>query len=221
MTRLLALITVAVLALAGCGADEPEQRPVLLLPGYGGSTADLMDLADALEAEGRTAVLVPLASAGTDDLRDQVELVAAAADGESVDVVGFSAGGLVARLWVADGGDAHRVVTLATPHHGTDLVLGVENCPPACQQLGPDSDVITELNAGDETPDGTEWTTIWSELDDAVQPPESAQLEGAQDVLVQDVCPGLAITHADTPGDPAVIAMVLDVLAGDEPDVDC
>ncbi|WP_243060301.1 triacylglycerol lipase [Nocardioides sp. SR21] len=214
-------LAAGLLALAGCGEDEPEQPPVLLLPGYGGSTADLMDLADALEADGRTAVLVPLAPAGTDDLRDQVELVEEAADGDTVDVVGFSAGGLVARLWVADGGDARRVVTLATPHHGTELVLGIDDCPPACQQLGPDSDVIAELNAGDETPAGTEWVTIWSEVDDAVLPPDSAHLDGAQDFTIQSVCPGLDIAHADTPGDPAVIAMVLDVLAGDEPEVDC
>lgn len=221
--RALALFLAAgALALAGCGEDEPEQPPVLLLPGYGGSTADLMDLADALEDDGRTAVLVPLASAGTDDLRDQVELVEDAADGETVDVVGFSAGGLVARLWVADGGDADRVVTLATPNHGTDLVLGIDDCPPACQQLGPDSDVIDELNAGDETPDGTTWTTIWSETDDAVLPPESARLDGALDVTIQDVCPGLEITHADSPSDPAVIAMVSAVLAGNDPaEVDC
>lgn len=222
MYRLLAAaLTAALLALAGCGDDEQESPPVLLLPGYGGSTADLMALADALEAAGRTPVLVPLASAGTDDLRDQVELVDARADGETVDVVGFSAGGLVARLWVEDGGAARRVVTLATPNHGTDLVLDIDDCPPACEQLGPDSELIAELNAGDETPDGTEWVTIWSDGDGVVLPAESAHLDGALDVRIQSVCPGRVVGHTDIPDDPAVIAMIVDVLAGDEPGVDC
>lgn len=221
MSRLLAaILAAAALVLAGCGEDEPEP-PVLLLHGYGGSTADLMDLAAALEDDGRTVVLVSFATAGTDDLRDTVELVDAAADGETVDVVGFSAGGLVARLWVADGGAARRVVTLATPNHGTDLVLGLDDCPPACEQLGPGSELIAELNAGDETPAGTEWTTIWSDGDGVVLPAESARLDGALDVMIQSVCPGLVVGHTDIPGDPAVIAMTADVLAGEEPDVDC
>jgi triacylglycerol lipase len=233
MSRLLAVaLTAAVLVLAGCGGDEPDSRPVLLLPGYGGSPAGLMDLAATLEEDGRTAIVVPLAAAGTDDLRDQVALVDAAAqealddnDSDSVDVVGFSAGGLVARLWVAGGGAPHRVVTLATPNHGTELVLGIDDCPPACQQLGPGSDVMLELNDGDETPDGTQWVTIWSDGDDAVLPPESARLDGALDITIQSVCPGLAIRHTDTPDDPAVVAMVSAVLAGDEAgvpeNVDC
>ena len=99
----------------------------------------------------------------------------------SVDVVGYSAGGVVARLWVRDKGGvdlARRVLTLGSPHHGTtQAALGAEfagGCPPACEQLVPDSDVLRRLNAGDETPDGPLWATIRSTSDQVVTPVESA-----------------------------------------------
>ena len=95
-------------------------------------------------------------------------------------MVGYSAGGIVARLWVADlGGDAlaRRVVTLGSPNHGTDLAalaggLGSTACPEACQQLAPDSALLAGLNAGDETPAGPVWVALWTEDDKTVVPPD-------------------------------------------------
>ena len=103
---------------------------MLLVPGYGGSTTSLEVLAARLRAAGREAVVVPLPGDGTEDLTcDVPPLVAAAAQAAlaggapSVDVVGYSAGGVVARLWEAAGGAAvtRRVVTLGSPHHGTSV----------------------------------------------------------------------------------------------------
>ena len=48
---------------------------------------------------------------------------------DSVDVVGYSAGGVIARLFVRDdGGDSvvRRVLTLGSPHHGTDVAALAE-----------------------------------------------------------------------------------------------
>ena len=80
---------------------------------------------------------------------------------DSVDVVGYSAGGVIARLFVRDdGGDSvvRRVLTLGSPHHGTDVAAIAEDvaggCPTACEQLATGSDLLRRLNAGDETPAG-------------------------------------------------------------------
>lgn len=210
--------------------DHPG--PVLLVPGYGGSTAALEVLRAALERSGRDAAVVHLAGDGTGDLTNQAKVLDRAAHAaldrtgaESVDVVGFSAGGVVARLWVRtfDGGDlARRVVTLGSPHHGTDLAglagdLTPDMCPVACRQLVEDSDLLRALNAGDETPTGPLWVSIWTTDDRVVVPAESASLEGALNFSVQSVCGGVHVEHGDLPRDPAVIAMTTTELGVDPP----
>ncbi len=204
-------------------ADQDALGPVLLVPGYGGATASLEVLAGALEESGREARVVPLEGDGTGDLREQAEVLDDAvvdALGDSgaptVDVVGYSAGGVIVRYWVSElGGDAlaRRIVTLASPHHGTDLAalagdLTPEACPEACQQLAPDSDLLRALNAGDETPPGPLWVSIWTTDDETVVPASSGSLEGAVNFAVQSVCPALTVSHPDVPRTPAVIAMV-------------
>ena len=138
-------------------------------------------------------------------------------------MIGYSAGGVVARLWVRDyggAGVARRVLTLGSPHHGTSqAALGRElagGCPTACEQLVPDSDLLRRLNAGDETPDGPLWATVRSTGDQVVTPVDSAALDGAVNILVQDVCPGATASHGELPGDPVTLA-ALDVGARRRP----
>ncbi len=188
--------------------------PVLLVPGYGGSTTAVEVLAERLSAAGRDATVVTLPGGGTGDLAEQARVVGAAVDAAlartaagSVDLVGYSAGGVVARLWVADGGGGsltRRVVTLGSPHHGTQLAslagsLAPSQCPAACRQLAPGSPLLTRLNSADETPDGPAWVSIWSTVDDVVTPPESARLDGALDLTVQSICPRSLAELAATP----------------------
>jgi triacylglycerol lipase len=211
--------------------SQERPGPVLLVPGYGGSTASLQALADRLIGSGRDATVVSLPGTGTGDLADAAGALGKAVDAalartgaESVDVVGYSAGGVAARLWVADGGAdvARRVVTLGSPHHGTSLAdlagdLAAGQCPLGCIQLGIDSDLLSRLNAGDETPDGPTWVSIWTTQDRTVTPPDSARLEGALNLPVQSVCAQARIGHGDLPRDPLVQAMVLAQLAPGEP----
>jgi triacylglycerol lipase len=210
--------------------DQAEQGPVLLVPGYGGNTDALADLAGALRDSGRDVTIIEVAGDGTGDLDEQAQVLAADADealertgAGSLDVVGYSAGGVVARLWVRDhGGDeqARRVVSLGSPHHGTDLAGlagGTLGCPLGCQQLAPDSELLNRLNAGDETPDGPEFVSLWTTDDETVTPPESAELDGALNISVQSICPSASVSHGGLPGDPAVQLMVELALGPDRP----
>jgi triacylglycerol lipase len=227
---LLAVVVVVVRVLATRGPDvdvdaRPAQDvlgPVLLVPGYGGAQAALEPLAARIRATGRTATVVGLPGNGTGDLSAQVDALGRAVDGAlsagapSVDVVGYSAGGVVAGLWVArdDGAaKARRIVTLGSPLHGTTLASSAiayapDACPVACRQLAPGSAEVRELATaavGRQLP----WLSIWTTADQTVTPPDSARLDGAVDVVLQDACGSAAVSHGQLPGDPAVVALVL------------
>src|SRR4051812_29051304 len=89
---LVALAVVAALLVVGAGAlshlrrtpaaavRQDQPGPVLLVPGYGGSTASLTVLAQALRAAGRQATVVQLPGDGTGDLHAQAERLKAAAN---------------------------------------------------------------------------------------------------------------------------------------------
>jgi triacylglycerol lipase len=201
--------------------DRPG--PILLVPGYGGSLTSLATLAATLRRDGRDVTLVALPGKATGDLRDQAKTLGAAAKAAiarthaaSVDVVGYSAGGVVVRLWVKDYGGANlarRVVTLGSPHHGTTVAgiavdLAPSACPTACQQLAPDSTLLRGLDGGDETPRGPEWVSIWTTEDQTVVPPDSAVLSGAVDFSMQSVCPAIHLQHGELPTSPVVIRAV-------------
>lgn len=234
---LMLIMTMAVIAVvrsAGKSADpvpQSEPGPVLLVPGYGGNGQSLQPLAAALRSAGRTAVIVEPVGDGTGDLRAQAEHLGQVASrvredagAASVDVIGYSAGGVVARIWVRDDGGAkvaRRVLTLGSPHHGSSqAALGAEfagGCPAACEQLVPDSDLLRRLNAGDETPDGPLWATVRSTSDQVVTPVDSAALSGALNIVVQDACPGSTTAHGDLPSSPVVVAALGSVLGIETP----
>ena len=230
-----AVLGVVLLQRPSAGEADPVAQdrlgPVLLVPGYGGATGALQSLADRLTAAGRDATVVDLPGDGTGDLTEAADALDAAATAAldrtgapAVDVVGYSAGGVVARLWVADGhaDSVRRVVTLGSPHHGTELAgvagsLAPAQCPAACRQLAPGSELLAELNEGDETPPGPSWVSIWTTLDRTVTPPESARLDGALELPVQSVCADARVEHGDLPRDRLVQQMVLAELAAGEP----
>jgi pimeloyl-ACP methyl ester carboxylesterase len=220
------VVTVLVAGRSGRRAVPAADRPgpVLLVPGYGGTTGSLAPLADRLRAAGRDATVVSLPDDGTGDLNREATVldgyVTAALDrgAGSVDVVGYSAGGVVARLWAQahDGaGKARRIVTLGSPHHGTDLaaagtVVAPDACPTACQQLAPGSRLLTGLRTPVPTPPA--WLAVWTADDRTVTPPDSARIEGATNLEIQSVCPGLAVSHGELPGNRFVQAAVLDAV---------
>ncbi len=229
------LALVAVRLLGGDAADDgprPDQAQpgtVLLVPGYGGNRTGLTRLAERLEAERletgrRTAQVLTLPGDGTGDFETQAQVLddavrAALRDGSpSVDIVGYSAGGVVTRLWVDEyqGAEvARRVVTLGSPLHGTKLAgvgaaFAPNSCPAACRELAPGSDLLDSIDHA--LPARLPWLSIWTENDETVQPPDSARLDGAVNLSLQSICPAVRVTHSELPTDPYVTALVLTAL---------
>jgi pimeloyl-ACP methyl ester carboxylesterase len=202
-------------------ADRSKLGTVLLIPGYGGSQGSLQELAGHLRETGRDAVVVSLPGDGTGDLNEQVSVLDRAVSdaydrgAPSVDLVGYSAGGVVARLWVSrNSSAARRVVTLGSPLHGTQLATGgntllPDACPTACRQLATGSSLLQSV-VGEPVP--LPWMSIWTELDQTVIPPDSARLDGAVNVPLQSVCPASRVSHSQLPSDPVVTRIVLRAL---------
>jgi triacylglycerol lipase len=233
---LLILVAGATVAVAWTGVRVAAQRsrgaapaqdrpgPVLLVPGYGGGTGGLRVLAGRIRAAGGRAIVLELPGDGTGDLRQQARVLDRAVTGElragatSVDVIGYSAGGVTARLWAHDHDGTHkarRIVTLGSPHHGAEIATAGEAfapgvCPLACQQLVPGSSLLSEL--GGRVPERPASMSIWTTQDRTVTPPDSARLDGAVNVPLQNVCPGARIGHGDLPTNPLVTGIVLRAL---------
>jgi triacylglycerol lipase len=210
------------------GTSEPGVSApvaVVLVPGYGGSTRSLAALAARIRAMGDAAAIVALPAGGTGDLEAQADVLngyvnrALRGGARSVDVVGYSAGGVVARLWDVEHAGAskiRRIITLGSPLHGAELAavgtaVGPAACPVACQQLVPGSALLTRL---DRIPlvGRPAWLSLWTINDRTVQPPDSARLPGAVNVPLQSVCPGAVIQHSQLPSDPLVVGIVVRAL---------
>ena len=91
-------------------------------------------------------------------------------------------------------------------------------CPPAGWQQARHSNLLDAINSQpDETPGDVSYTTVRSLTDETVQPqggkhPTSA-LDGARNILIQDVCPGRETTHIGTAVDSVTWEALVDAVA--------
>lgn len=208
-----------------------DRVPVLLVHGYGGDPASLGALERLLEGRGRRVVSVALPGSGRGDIvasAGALDEVIAMEGTPWVDVVGFSAGGLVARTLVLQEGDDANVrflVSLGTPHHGTRLAglataFDPSLCARACRQMIPGSRFLRKLNFRDDERPRASVTSIFSADDGVVTPPRSARLRWAQNIRIQDVCPNAQVPHARLVTEPVAMGLVVAALNGGPGEID-
>lgn len=176
-------------------AGRTDRVPVLLVHGYFSNRGILRAVVRALDEAGVhpvrapnfRGILAPI-EALVDQLDAHVEAVLRETGQPRAVLVCHSMGGLVARAWLARHGSARlaRLITIASPHHGTGLaVLGVG---PNAVQMRRDSGFLAEL-AAREGPGGPGCpaTSIYSPHDNLVSPQETSRLAWARNIAL----PGL------------------------------
>lgn len=150
-----------------------------------------------------------------------------------VAVIGISQGGLLPRFALSYWPDLRRKVSdllaVAAPQHGAPprLQLGeivvsegcseATPCKPAVWQQERGSKLLDVLNGRpDETPGRVSYTTVRSLTDETVRPTSgkrpTAALEGARNILIQDVCPGRETTHVGSLVDSVTFAALFDAV---------
>lgn len=188
-----------------------------MIPGYGGGTAPFDKLAAELRFQGIETDVIDVGD-GTDDLDGYADEMIDEArqmirNGEAPpDLIGYSAGGLTARIaWTERPELFRKVITIGTPHAGTgtaDLGAAIGDCPEACQQMRPDSPFLADL----PEPSDPAWLSIWSDSDEVIRPPDSSELADVTNYRLQEVCDG-DVSHGLIVANPQTIAVVEAFLA--------
>ena len=182
----------------------------------------------ALQSAGFGVCWVQLPNQATGDIQLSAEYVARAVEvmadrsGKKVDIIGHSQGGLSPRWaikYFPSGAMVDDYIGFASPNHGSaaaDRRLDRDGtCPAACWQMRPDSEFLTALNAGDETPGDVSYTNVFTTNDELVMPHTSSRLDGASNVVIQDVCRGRPIDHFLIAGDAVTWELAVDALTND------
>ena len=150
-------------------------------------------------------------------LGEAIEQLSAATGYERIHVIGHSLGGLIARYYVQRlGGDrhVHALVTLGTPHQGTQLAWAAPLLP-LVRQLAPNSSIIQEL--AEPAPQcNTRFIVFYSDIDHLVVPSRNARLDHP-DLNVQNV-PVRGIGHLSMPNNGRIASTIAQALRQLDPD---
>lgn len=192
------------------GRPPSGRVPVLLIHGYMCNRGTWWWLHRKLMAAGFVIGTINLKPplGGIDafaaQLHARVEALCAETGAKQLVLVGHSMGGLVARAYLRQNGAARvaKLVTLASPHHGTWLArygLGRN-----AREMRPGSGWIRALEASDP---GVPMLSIWTPTDNFVAPQDSSRLAGAREQIVP------ALSHLAMLFSPLVLEILIGELA--------
>ncbi len=192
--------------LRGGGKLAPGRIPVLLVHGYLCNRGLWWWLRRRLRARRYAVATINLEPALADldrlaeRLGERVDALLAETGAEKVMLVTHSMGGLAARAYLRRHG-ATRVaglVTLAAPHHGTEIArLGLGR---NARQMRPNSEWLRSLNA--QPPPSIPIASIWSRDDEIIDPPDTSRLPDARETILG------GIGHMAMAFSPTVLACV-------------
>lgn len=142
------------------------------------------------EAAGPTVTVSPQPSDGQACIEQLAAELAIYIDpllqsGHPINLVGFSMGGLICRYYwqfLACNSNVERLITIATPHHGTWSAF-FTLCP-ACIQMRPGSRFLQKLNQDLTALQELKFTSVWTPFDLTIIPSISSWLPVGEIVTV-------------------------------------
>ncbi|WP_405059614.1 lipase [Kribbella sp. NBC_01505] len=206
--------------------DRAKRDPVLLFPAF--STAQESYGATYLKdlpKWGFPTCSITLADRGYGDLQRAAEFAVYAIrtvserSGRQVSVLGHQHGGidwlLALRFWPDVPAKVSDYISLAAPHHGTEVAATVcttLRCSPSQWQIRTGSKLLTAVNRK-PAPRGPSYTSISTAYDELITPqPAASHMLGARNIVLQDVCPGRLVEHFTILVDPLTNQLVRDAL---------
>jgi triacylglycerol esterase/lipase EstA (alpha/beta hydrolase family) len=169
-------------------AIDTRSPPVVMIPGIYCNAGIWWWMRRRLAKFGlrTTAINLEPLLASIEDLAQQlavhIESVCGDTGADRVILLGHSMGGLVARTYVRRFGAARvaKVITLATPHHGSELArfaIGVGG-----KQLRPGNPWLTSLNESESAAGGVPLVSLFTWRDNFVAPQDSPMLANATNI---------------------------------------
>ena len=203
------LVGVTMLCSGAHAASGASMPPVLLVHGWGSSPATFRTMEARLARGGRAVYAIALP--GQDNIVNAkaIRAFVNAHHFRRVDLVAHSMGGLSSRWFVKflrGSITIEHYVSLGTPQYGLlpTCVLPLDEGGQMC----PGSAFLRRLNAGDDTPGRTRYTSI-SSTSDGIVPATSSRLDGGA-CLITD----RGVTHHELLTDARVYRQVVYALNG-------
>ncbi|RMI35639.1 esterase/lipase family protein [Nocardia stercoris] len=226
--------------LAGCAGPAPHPHPVILINGmYLTQGAAWNTGAPLLHNAGYCVFTfnygnpVPLAQfplqqltdlrAAARELATEVDRVRIETNSDTVDLVGYSQGGVLAQYYInVLGGNTKvdKLIGIVAENHGMTagpLPAPLDRAIPPMTQLRRGSDFLNEIYADGDTRPGADYTVIASSTDPVTAPYEHTFLDGpgVTNVLLQQDCDLDHSDHESALYSPRVWQYVLDALQPD------
>lgn len=233
---------VAAATLCSDGVDGATVTPVILLQGTGANAKDNWSWTyePGLDKAGIPWCAVDLPDHATGDVQRNGEYVVRAIRaiharaGRRVSIIGHSQGGMVGRwalrFWPDTRAMVDDVIGFAPSNHGTTMAsqsCGDGECSAANWQQWDISNFMKALNSRAETFAGISYTSVYTRLDEIVQPNQDAETGSSSlrtgdglrtNVATQDICPNDPYEHLSIGlVDPVAYALAIDALTHDGP----
>ena len=188
------------------GRVAPGRTPVLMIHGYFCNRGLWWWLRRRLRAHGVAVATITLSrplggiDPCADELAARIDQLRAETGADRVVLVGHSMGGLVSRAYLRrhGAGKVDKLITIATPHHGT--VVARTGPGRNAREMEPESEWLRRLADGATV--SIRVLSIWSARDEFVVPQDSARLPGADERMLP------AIGHMAMAFSPTVLRLL-------------